>query len=196
MGRKSPLSEKQWAEIEKRLLSGESGRALAREFGVAESAIRKRFGAQPKQIKAIANQVIAAEIALKALPISAQISAQNLINELRAVSMHLAGAAKYGAASAHRLAGIAHDQVQMIDDAEPEKSMQAIQRFGALTKLANDASHIGVNLLAANKDRIKRIEDAADEQLGDQDDDARFIQTLARLEASKSESENSGAQSK
>ncbi|WP_374694193.1 helix-turn-helix domain-containing protein [Janthinobacterium sp. J1-1] len=53
MGRKSSLTDKQWAAIGQRLLKGEAARALAKEFGVSEAAIRKRFGAQTKQIKTL-----------------------------------------------------------------------------------------------------------------------------------------------
>jgi hypothetical protein len=103
MGRKSSLTEKQWSEIERRLIAGEKGRALAKEFGISEAAIRKRCGAQTKQIKDVANQLVAAETAFSALPISAQISARTLADELKEISMQLAGAARYSAATAHRL---------------------------------------------------------------------------------------------
>ncbi len=39
MGRKSSLTEKQWSEIERRLVNGESARSLAREFEISEAAI-------------------------------------------------------------------------------------------------------------------------------------------------------------
>jgi hypothetical protein len=155
MGRKSKLTEKQWEDIGKRLLAGEKARALAREFDISEAAIRARLSAQTAEIKTVANQVVAAESALKALPISSQIAALNLADELRAISSHLASAAKYGAASAHRLAGIAHDQVSKVDDAEPEKSLEVLQRFGVLTKLSNESAQLGINLLSANKEMIK-----------------------------------------
>jgi hypothetical protein len=154
MGRKSSLTEKQWSEIERRLIAGEKGRALAREFGVSEAVIRKRFGAQTKQIKDVANQLVAAETAFSALPISAQISARTLADELKEVSMHLAKAAKYGAATAHRLAGIAHAKVAEIDDAAPldDKSRMALGDIAVLTKMANGSAEIGLNLLKANKE--------------------------------------------
>lgn len=160
MARPSKLTEKQWLEIGKRLLDGEQGRALAREFGVSEAAIRKRHSTQNKQIKDVANQVVAAEQAFKSLPVGAQISAQNLIDELRSISMHLASAAKYGSATAHRLAGIAHGKVSEIDDSTPmnEESMEALKGIAVLTRMANDSSQIGLNLLSANKDRIARNE--------------------------------------
>ena len=46
MGRKSALTEKQWAAIGQRLLKREAARALAREFGVSEAAIKNRFDTQ------------------------------------------------------------------------------------------------------------------------------------------------------
>lgn len=154
MGRKSSLTEKQWSEIERRLVAGESGRALAKEFGISEAAIRKRCGAQAKQIKDVANQLVAAETAFSALPISAQISARTLADELKEISMHLAGAARYGAATAHRLSGIAHAKVAEIDDAKPmdDESRVALSDIAALTKMANGAAEIGMELLKATKD--------------------------------------------
>lgn len=155
MGRKSKLTDAQWDQIGKRLLKGEKARPLAREFGISEAAIRARFSARTSQVKAVANQILATEQALKGLDVSSQIDAVNLANELRAISMHLAGAARFGAATAHRLAGIANGQVALVDDAEPEKSSVALGRIGVLTKLVNEAGAMGLNLLASNKDQVK-----------------------------------------
>lgn len=154
MGRKSSLTEKQWSEIERRLLAGEKGRALAREFDISEAAIRKRCGAQTKQVKDVANQLVAAETAFRALPIGAQIQARTLADELKEISMHLAGAARFGAATAHRLSGIAHAKVAEIDDAKPmdDQSRIALSDIGALTRLANGAAEIGMDLIKATKD--------------------------------------------
>lgn len=154
MGRKSSLTEKQWSEIERRLLAGEKCRALAREFDISEAAIRKRCGAQTKQVKDVANQLVAAETAFRALPIGAQIQARTLADELKEISMHLAGAARYGAATAHRLSGIANAKAGEIDDARPmdEKSREALGDIAALTRLANGAAEIGMDLIKATKD--------------------------------------------
>lgn len=156
MGRPSKLTEAQWESIGKRLLAGEGGRELAREFGVAESAIRKRFSAQVKKIKDVANQIVATEIALKALPVSAQISAHDLAAQLRSISTHLASAANYGAATAHRLSGIAHAKVSEIDDAKPldDESIETLKGIAVLTRMANSSSEIGINLLRANKETV------------------------------------------
>ncbi len=88
------------------------------------------------------------------MAISAQISARTLADELKEVSIHLAKAAKYGAATAHRLAGIAHSKVAEIDDAKPldDKSREALGDIAVLTKMANGSAEIGLNLLKANKE--------------------------------------------
>lgn len=157
MGRKSKLTEQQWHEIERRMLEGEKTRALAREFGVSESTIRERKSAQVAEIQKAAETIVAGEQALANLPISAQISAQNLAARLRSISNHLAGAAEYGAATAHRLSGIAHAKVQEIDDAKPldAESFEALRGVSVLTKMANESSVIGINLLSANKEMVK-----------------------------------------
>lgn len=79
-----------------------------------------------------------------------------MVDELKAISMHLAGAAKYGSATAHRLAGIANGQVAKIDDANPMESTEVLQGISALTKMANESSTIGLTLLAANRDAMKQ----------------------------------------
>jgi len=161
MARPSPLSTKKWDELEARYLAGESARSLGKEYGVPESSIRKRC-AQVVRIKDVANQVVAADAAFKSLPFSAQVSAQTLIDELKAISAHLAGAARFGSATAHRLAGIAHNQVQMIDDSSPldAQSIESLKGVAILTKMSNDASVIGLGLLNANKESVKIINNA------------------------------------
>lgn len=177
MGRKSKLTEAQWAQIGKRLIAGEKASALAKEFKVSPTTISERFSKSVGNVKAVANQIVAAEDALKSLPISEQVSAMSLVNELRAISMHMAGAAKFGAATAHRLAGIAHGKVQEIDDAQPfeEKSMDSLKGVAVLTKLANDAAVIPTALLNANKEAIKAA------NTGNEDDKGELLKSIAAL---------------
>lgn len=159
MGRRSNLTDTQWNEIEKRVLSGEPLRSIGKHFGISEAAIRKRLGAQTKQIKAVANQIVEVEGALKSLPIGAQISALNLADELRAISTHLASAAKYGAATAHRLFGIAHEKAMMVNDATPMEgeSLDSLKGIAVLTRMGNESANLGMNLINANKETVKRI---------------------------------------
>ena len=159
MGRHSKLTPAQWADIETRLVDGEKPAALAKEFGVDRAAVTRRFSQKIATVKTVANQIVAAETALKSLPIAQQIYARTLADRLRSVSEHLAGAASYGAATAHRLAGIANAQVAKVDDADPMKSQEVLQGISALTKIGNEAASVGLNLLAANRDRMKALGD-------------------------------------
>lgn len=159
MGRKSSLTDKQWEQIGKRLLSGESTSALAREYGVSKSTISGRFSERTERVKATAGLLVKAEVAFGSLGISEQISARSLADELKSISGHLASAANYGAATAHRLSGIAHSKVAEIDDAAPltEDSLESLKGIAVLTRMANASSEIGVNLLRANKEAIDKI---------------------------------------
>lgn len=160
MGRKSKLSDKQWEEIGKRLLAGEKAAKLAKEFKVSPATLSERFSKSTEKVKSVANQIVETKDALDALTVSEQISAISLAEQLRSISGHLAGAANYSAATSHRLAGIAHGKVQLIDDAAPlldAKSKEALKDVAILQRMANDAANIPLNLLAANKDAVKQV---------------------------------------
>ncbi|MGZ5055861.1 MAG: hypothetical protein ACXWAT_13105 [Methylobacter sp.] len=157
MARPSKLTEKQWEEIERRMIDGESGCSIAKEFNVSYNGIKKRFGSQielkKNQIKTVANQVIKAEEAFSELPVSSQLSTLNLINELRETSVHLGGAAKLGAMTARRLAGIANIQANQLSEHSPSEEM--LVTIAKLQAVSNEAAKTGLNLLAANKDAAK-----------------------------------------
>lgn len=154
MGRPSKLTESQWEELKARLSRGEKAADLAREYGVSKTAISARVSKRVETVKAVANQLVSAEDALRSLPVSEQVLALNLADELRAISMHAASAAKFGMATAHRLAAIAHGLVARIDDAEPMASVHELKAIAGLTEVSNKAATIGLNLLAANKDML------------------------------------------
>lgn len=159
MGRPSKLTDRQWESIGKRLLAGESTSALAREFGVSKATISERFSERLGNVKDAANHIVAAEVALSKLNVSEQIAARSLADDLKAISMHLAGAARYGASTAHRLSGIANARAEQIDDASQftEDGFKAMAEVSALTKLANSAAEIPLGLLKANKEKVDDI---------------------------------------
>jgi len=154
MARPSKLTDAQWESIGKRLLAGESAAKLSREFGVSKAAISVRFSKRNETIKIVANQIVDTERALSFLNVSEQIAARSLADDLKAISEHLAGAARFSAATSHRLAGIAHNKVAEIDDAKPldESSLASLKGIAVLTRMANESSEIGLSLLRANKD--------------------------------------------
>lgn len=172
MGRKSKLTESQWEQIKRRLLEGETGRALAKEFGVSETAIRKCVSSQVAEIKTVANQLATAQCALSKLPISSQISAQTLSQKIISISNNMASAADYAAANANKLAGMANMKLAEIDDSVilTEDGMQTLKSIAVLSRMANDASEIPLNLIKANKeqsDAINAEENAKSKKLDD-----------------------------
>ncbi|QBQ99244.1 helix-turn-helix domain-containing protein [Paraburkholderia pallida] len=168
MGRPSKLTDAQWEAIGKRILAGESAAALAREFGVSKAAISARVSKRHQAVKSVANQIVETERALSFLNVSEQMAARSLADDLKAISEHLAGAARFGAATAHRLSGIAHAEIGKIDDAEPlsKKSVVTLAGISTLTKMANEASEIPRDLLRANKEQIERLNNPEKGKIG------------------------------
>lgn len=166
MGRPSKLTDAQWESIGKRLLAGESAASLAREFKVSKASVSVRFSKRIETVKSVANQIVETEEALSLLNVSEQMAARSLADELKAISVHLAGAARYGAATAHRLSGIAHNKVAEIDDATPlnEESLKTLKGISVLTQMSNASAEIGINLLRANKDTIENLKNPEEDR--------------------------------
>lgn len=157
MGRPSKLAPSQWAEIERRLTEGESPAALAREFGISKTAVSARFSGVSERVQKVAHKVAEAQDALATLPPAQQYNAISLAEKLRNISASLASAAEHGAATAHRLNALANSEVSKVDDAAPMESLDNLRNVGVLTKLANDSASIALNLLAANKDTMQKL---------------------------------------
>lgn len=168
MARPSKLTEKQWQQIEKRLLAGEKPADLAREFKVNRSAITRRFAQQHKNAKALASQIVSTEASLRSLPVAQQLNVLNLADQLRSVSSHLASAANYGAMTAHRMAGLANTKAAAIDEETllmSDEGMDTLKQISALTKIGNDSAEIGLNLLKANKEAVDRLNTVEEDPL-------------------------------
>lgn len=172
MARPSKLTPAQWAEVERRLLAGESASSLGREFGVSEGGIRKRFAVgtsiseQSTKVREAAEKLAAAETALQELPPGQRTVAMELSEILRNTSVSLGRAAALGAMNAHRLQFLANTELQKVDDATPlseEKSVAALKTVAVLTKMANDAAVVPSNLLSANKDRTPKPGEGEDD---------------------------------
>lgn len=174
MGRKSHLTPEQWIEIERRhVVDGESINALAAEFGINESSIRRKIKPNKAEspnasnpLRQLALDKVRADTAVREiaeqiteLPYAKQQIVFDLARKLSNISNHLASAAEYGAMTSHRLSGIAHGQVEKIDDADPitEESLETLKGIAVLTKMANSSSEIGLNLLRANKEAIDQL---------------------------------------
>ena len=150
MPRASKLSDHQWQQVRDRLLVGETTSALAREFGIDEAAIRKRFGSRAS-LNAQRTDVRAAAMALAVLAPEHRSAAITLGERLANVSTNLASAAELGSATAHRLHALANAAAAKIDDADPVPGVDPVRAVAALTATANAASSLPLGLLSANR---------------------------------------------
>lgn len=156
MGRPSKLTPAQWAEIERRLLAGESARSVAPQYGLSETALRKKFGANQKvrgaNVRAVARQVADANAALEDLPPRERQVALSLADELRQISRSLAAAARLGSQTAEMLAAKANEQAATVEN---ENDLRAV---AMLTRTANEAAATGLALLRNNEDALREQE--------------------------------------
>ncbi len=172
MGRKSSLTPEQWAEVERRhLVDGVSINALAAEFKVNESSIRRKIkpgkmsspsGKSPLHV--LAEDKVRAEAEAKrvtaqiaSLPQAQQLIVSDLARKLSNISEHIGSAAEISAASAHRLSMLANQALEKVDEVNPLSTATELKTFEALQKMANGASEIPMNLLRANKDTIEDL---------------------------------------
>lgn len=155
MGRKSKLNEKQWADVQRRMLDGEPIRALAREFGVSEGSLRAQKSKRVETIKEVANQVVATECAIKSLDFDAQCAVNDYASKLRSMASNLLSAAHSGSVTSARLAAIAEKESQKINPDEPMESAEQLQAIAALNRLGNDAAQIGLQVLKANQAAVE-----------------------------------------
>lgn len=146
MGRKSKLTDMEWETIRTRILNGETVRALAAEFGISPSALNEKVSVQTKQIKKVANQIVETQHALKALPISEQISAQQYAQKLLAISDALGDAAIAGANIAKQVHQALRNRNKELTDSEL-LSEESLKSSMAASTVANTASKIAMDIL-------------------------------------------------
>jgi transposase-like protein len=177
MGRKSALTLEQWAAVQHRyIVGGESLNSLAKELGLNESSLRRKLGSkavssgETEDLRELAGRKAKVDIEAKqisreieALPIAKQMIVSDLARKLAAISNHVASSAEYMAATSHRLSGIANSLMDKVDDADPMKSSDVLQKAAALIRLSNDAAHIPLNLLKANQSTIDAMNEGAQE---------------------------------
>lgn len=149
MGRKSKLSDAQWGEFERRLLSGEKQADLCREYGVSKQVASARFSGRKNTINDVANQIVTANRNLMNLDQSGQSLAIDLARSLMTISENMAHAAISGSYTAMRLNQIAANQIDKIDEDNPLNSEEHIRSIAMLTKTGNEASLISRELLNA-----------------------------------------------
>jgi hypothetical protein len=151
-GRPSKLNDDQWQEMCRRSINGETIRSLAREFGISEAAARLKIATMRENLNSVACQIVDTRQALAKLPVSSQVFAQRLADEMMAISMNLAGAGVSGSIVAKTVMEIAAKQVQKVNHDDPMESAEILQGVSALGRIANESSSIGLKMIAVAKE--------------------------------------------
>jgi hypothetical protein len=176
MARPSKLTDRQWEEIKSRILKGEKAADLSREYGVSKTSISERLSKRVETMKAVSNQLVSAEQNLKALPVSEQVTVLNFVDDLKAISLNLASAGKFGAINANRLSELANSQLGTVNEETlmTGEGMVALKLVGALQDLANEASKVPLGLLNANKDQVVKLNNPQHSDLQGMTDEELF----------------------
>lgn len=172
MGRKSALTDEQWLDVERRhVVDGESINSIATDLGINESSIRRKLKPNKAEspnsdnpLKTLAKEKIrvdseSRQIAeqIAALPFAKQQMVSDLARKLTNISDHMASAAEISAASAHRLAILANQQLEKVDEVNPEKTAGAVQAAALFQKMSNSAGETPVNMMRANKEAVELL---------------------------------------
>jgi hypothetical protein len=165
MAGKSKLTPHQWAEIEERLLAGESQSQISKDYNVTQRAISKQMSARVKTVEIVAHQMVEAKKAFDTLPISSRVNAQTLIDRLMSISDHMSSAAEYSARNAHKLSRLANKHLDSVDPEAIGENPNVLRVVTGLTNMANEASKIPLGLISANKEQMQRISDPESEQV-------------------------------
>lgn len=151
MGRPSALTDKQKAEISRRLALGEGMSALAREFKVGLTTMKRNFSDQVTEIRSIANSLARTELAMESMPFSAQVSIRSLADHLKGITENAAKAADTGMKTANILQSKALKAVQALDE---HATAEDLRFSDALLTVAGKASLLGTQLMNANKNNV------------------------------------------
>lgn len=148
MGRKAALTEKQWKDIEERFYKGESASSLAREYGISEGAIRKRFGAKREKAKELANQIVAFKEVEEQYELGTKILARTYADKIIAMRELSADVAINGLKVAKRYGDILVKRIDTNkdDDLMNDEAISQAAKVGTVinihNKPANDAMAI------------------------------------------------------
>lgn len=152
MGRPPKLSDRQKAEIGRRLATGESMASLAKEFKVGRATMTRVFSGRVQNIEKVAKTLAMVELEVDRMPVSEQVSVRTLADQLKSLSESAVHAGATGMKTASLLHERAWKHVKSLDE---EATIEDLRLSDAMLTVAGKASALGVSLMSANKDAGK-----------------------------------------
>ncbi len=158
-GRPSKLSEREKSEILRRLALGAKPSDLRKEYRLSETTFRRNFSADSSKVREIGTALAHAELALAELPISAQVSARSLADQLKDLGQSLVTTATLNGRTAEIMAGRA---AKAAGDLGDNPTLEDLRVPGAYIEISNKASSLGSSIIASQKEQLvpkKTLED-------------------------------------
>lgn len=152
------LTRDQWNDIERRLLEGERGFALAKEYGVSEGTIRYRFPKKREELDNAVDAVIQARTAVAKLPKSLQLRVANLADVKMQIIDMQSRSALLAAQTAYKMTQIANTQADKIDEHAPD--LDTARVVHGFLETAKVASFQPIELMKVAKDAQPDVVDA------------------------------------
>jgi hypothetical protein len=154
--------------------------ALSEEFGVSPTALRRKLRPTPAErakgiptLRALALEKAVIDGKIAELPETRQIIVNDMAARMKAISVHLSCAAETSAATAHKLTMLANAQANRIDPTKPinDKAREIVSSINAITKTANEAGAMGLNLIAAHRVGLPGAADTGPDSVADLTDE-------------------------
>lgn len=161
-------------EVHKFVPSGEKSiREIARKYGVSEGSIRNKFAHNLSKAKDLALQKKQVDDEFNSLPPIAHNYALRILSDLQAASESFASATKSSGVITQKLYEFAEKETEKLDPGKSaDENKVTLGSINTLTKIANSASYVGLNLLSSNKDRLnappddtQNLKDMSDDEL-------------------------------
>lgn len=151
MGRKAKLTPQQIKHYQDRHVEGESIRSLAKEAGVSEVTLRGYIGETARKINNVANQIVAADWALKSLPIAAQAQAQDRAARIQRMKANLESGMEMLSGNFMRLASMSQTELSKVDETAltEDSTIERLRSVSRLTAMANTSVEVPMRMAAA-----------------------------------------------
>jgi len=126
---------------------------LGREFGVSESAIRKKFGsnqtvgAKSAKVREVAQMLADAQTELAKLPVQQRPTAISLADQLRKVAQNFSAMAVNCSETASIVSAGALTVARKVNMEDPMTSQEDLQNVAALSRVATEAAGPGLQFL-------------------------------------------------
>jgi transcriptional regulator with XRE-family HTH domain len=166
MARPPKLNDRQKEEIKAKRLRGITLVELAKEYNVSFALISSTVSERVSEMDKVARSIANAKLPLKDFNVSERASITTFAEELIEISTNISKTARHTSSVAAKYAEIASLQFDRIDPLKTlEENTDSIRSVNAMVDGANKASHVSLNLIAANKETVKDMNSKQDDDI-------------------------------